>query len=116
MLVDRFPGLYIPPVPEKTKTKKNDDSTIRDRRYFLDLFLKECCALNYLAQSQELQIFLRPQGDVTQLMYNQDEKNLTEVLATYRATLPVVEDYQERDVNIFAEDVKKFMIEQEKMT
>ena len=49
-------------------------------------------------------------------MYNLNEKNLTEVLATYRATLPVVEDYQERDVTIFAEDVKRFMIEQEKMT
>ena len=37
---------------------------VRERQYFLDLFLKECCALKYLAQSKELQIFLRPQGDL----------------------------------------------------
>ena len=58
MLVNRFPGLYIPPVPQKTGIQttagKKDIATIRERRYFLDLFLKECASLRYLAQSKEL--------------------------------------------------------------
>jgi len=51
MLVNRFPGLYIPPVPGKTQMglKNKDDTLVRERKYFLDLFLKECCALKYLA-------------------------------------------------------------------
>jgi len=54
MLHNRFPGLYIPPVPKKTITGKKDDAVIRERRYFLDLFLKECASLKYLAQSKEM--------------------------------------------------------------
>ena len=95
MLIQRFPGLYIPPVPKKTglsaSHNKKDESIVRERRYFLDLFLKECCSLKYLAQSKELQIFLRPQGDLEKLMSKQYRPKLTDVLATYRATLPVVE-------------------------
>ena len=60
MLINRFPGLYIPPVPKKTTTGKKDSAVLRERKYFLDLFLKECASLKYLAQSQELQVFLRP--------------------------------------------------------
>lgn len=108
MLVNRFPGLYIPPVPKKTATGKKDESVVRERRYFLDLFLKECCSLKYLSQSKELQIFLRPQGDLNQLMQKQYKPKLDEVMATYRATLPVVEQFQERDVAVFSEEVGKF--------
>lgn len=68
MLLNRFPGLYVPPVPKKTATGKKDTAVLRERKYFLDLFLKECASLKYLAQSKELQIFLRPQGDLNQLM------------------------------------------------
>ena len=57
MLRNRFPGLYIPPVPRKTNmstTGKKDEAVIRERRYFLDLFMKEIASLKYLAQSKEL--------------------------------------------------------------
>ena len=58
-LIKRFPGLYIPPIPEKRGDQKTTEVT-QERKYFLDQFLKECCSLIYLAQSGELQIFLRP--------------------------------------------------------
>lgn len=114
MLVNRFPGLYIPPVPGKTQLglHAKDDSVVNERKYFLDLFLKECCALTYLAASKEMQIFLRPQGDISQLMQKQYKPKLAEVLSVYRATMPVVEDYQERDVSVFADDVNKFAADQ----
>lgn len=54
MLINRFPGLYIPPVPKKTTTGKKDEAVIRERRYFLDLFVKEVVSLKYLAMSREL--------------------------------------------------------------
>ena len=54
MLINHFPGLYVPPVPKKTTTGKKDDAVVRERRYFLDLFLKEIVSLKYLAQSREL--------------------------------------------------------------
>lgn len=74
---------------------------VRERRYFLDLFLKECASLRYLAQSKELQIFLRPQGDLTQLMQKQFKPKLSDILTAYRATLPVVEVSNYRIQSIF---------------
>ena len=44
----RFPGLYVPPIPEKRGDQKKDE-VISERQYFLDQFLKECCSLVYLA-------------------------------------------------------------------
>ena len=49
MLRVRFPGLYVPPVPKKSIVGSMDEVIVRERRYFLDLFLKECCSLLYLA-------------------------------------------------------------------
>ena len=48
-------------------------------------------------------------------MSKQYRPKLVDVLATYRATLPVVEDYQERDVSVFAEDVNRFASDQKNL-
>ena len=115
MLINRFPGLYIPPVPKKTTTGKKDEAVVRERRYFLDLFLKEICALRYLAMSKELQIFLRPQGDLNQLMQKQYRPKLVDVLTTYRATLPVAEDYSESHVEQLSSECTRFANEQKNL-
>ena len=115
MLINRFPGLYIPPVPKKTTTGKKDEAVVRERRYFLDLFLKEICALRYLAMSKELQIFLRPQGDLNQLMQKQYRPKLVDVLTTYRATLPVAEDYSESHVEQLSNECTRFANEQKNL-
>ena len=62
-MIERFPGLYIPPIPPKTQDKKGS-AVLEERRLFLDLFLKECVSLPYLVASGEVQTFLRPVGDV----------------------------------------------------
>jgi hypothetical protein len=36
-------------------------------------------------------------------------------LSTYRATLPVAEDYQDRDIKIFEGDIKQFIDDQKAM-
>lgn len=36
-------------------------------------------------------------------------------MGTFRATLPVVEDFTERDVNVFSEEVTKFANEQKNL-
>ena len=64
-LMLRYSGLYIPPLPAKKVTGKSEATTLLERQHFLDLFLKECCALKYLVQSIELQTFLRPTGDLS---------------------------------------------------
>ena len=115
MLINRFPGLYIPPVPKKTTTGKRDEAVVRERRYFLDLFLKEICSLRYLAMSKELQIFLRPQGDLDKVMQKQYRPKLADTLTTYRATLPVAEDYSESHVEQLSNECTRFANEQKNL-
>jgi sorting nexin-1/2 len=49
-LVTRYPGLYIPPIPGKQMAGRKEEATIKERQYFLNLFLGKCCELNYIAQ------------------------------------------------------------------
>jgi hypothetical protein len=62
-LIRRFPGLYVPPIPPK-QSNKTEERVAQERQYFLDLFLKKCCELSYIAQSSEMQSFLRPTGNI----------------------------------------------------
>ena len=88
VLCTRFPGLYIPPIPKKAVQGKKEEITLKERQYFLDLFLKECASLKYLAQSKELQAFLRPEGDAeSSIKRLQARAKTSEMLATYRACL-----------------------------
>lgn len=41
-------------------TGKTENYVVQERQFFLDMFLKKCCELRYLAISSELQMFLRP--------------------------------------------------------
>jgi sorting nexin-1/2 len=54
MLFSRYPGIVIPPIPSKKITGKLENTIISERKYFLDLFLKDICSASYLAQSPEL--------------------------------------------------------------
>jgi len=57
-LVMKFPGLYIPPLPEKKLTGKKEELVLLERQHFLNLFCRECANLKYIAQSIELNTFL----------------------------------------------------------
>lgn len=61
-LLLRFPGLYIPPLSPKQMTGRTEQLTLLERQFFLDQFLKQCCKLNYIAESKELELFLRFDG------------------------------------------------------
>lgn len=89
-LCERFPGLYIPPIPPKAQDKKGS-ATLEERHYFLDLFCKECISLPYLVTSPEMQTFIRPIGDVDKALAKYLRPKPEELLITYRATLKLPE-------------------------
>lgn len=73
-LVARWPGCYIPAIPEKTaytidvqnmKMQDNLDSEfVEGRRMLLEKFIKELSHFDYLLESKEFQIFARGAGEV----------------------------------------------------
>lgn len=85
-LQERFPGLYIPPIPPKAQDKKKGD-VLEERRYFLEMFLKDCIALPYLVGGVELQTFLRPVGEVDKALGKLYRDKPLVLLQCYRATL-----------------------------
>jgi hypothetical protein len=54
MLFSRYPGLFIPPIPQKQIQGKFAEAFVDERRYFLDQFLKAICHQQYLAGCPEL--------------------------------------------------------------
>jgi sorting nexin-1/2 len=56
----RFLGLYVPPIPEKKAVGNTDRLFVEERMVYLNKFMKDCAAIPYIAESQELQTFLRP--------------------------------------------------------
>ena len=87
----RYPGLYIPPVPPKKFSNKTEGALVKERAYFLNMFLQEVVGLQYLCQSAELQTFLRPQGELGKQLEKIARPNTEAIVQTYRATLQVNE-------------------------
>jgi len=74
-LTERWPGCYIPAIPEKIAytvdvqnmkmADNNDADFVEGRRVLLEKFLRQCSHFDYIIGSVEFNIFSRGQGEVT---------------------------------------------------
>ena len=67
-LQQRWPGIYIPALPEKKLVGNKDDKFIEERRSLLERFMKELAKYDYLTHSKEFRIFARDKGDVEKIL------------------------------------------------
>jgi sorting nexin-1/2 len=67
-LAQRWPGIYIPAIPEKKLVGNNDDGFLEERRHLLERFMKECGRLGYVTHSKEFKIFARDKGDIEKIL------------------------------------------------
>lgn len=91
---------------------KTEGALAQERQYFLDLFMKKCCEYRYIAVSSEMQIFLRPNGDIEKLLSNVPKPRTNDLLGMYRILVPVNENYQNSEVDAFTKQVNIFITEQ----
>lgn len=68
ILIARWPGIYIPSIPEKQLVGNKDNKFIEERRHLLERFMKELAKFDYLIQSKEFKIFTRERGDVEKVL------------------------------------------------
>ncbi|CDW81866.1 px domain containing protein [Stylonychia lemnae] len=61
VFTQRFPGLYVPPIPAKKAMKNTDREVVEERAQILNLFIKQVVRCPYLFRSEELSIFIRPE-------------------------------------------------------
>lgn len=68
VLIERWPGCYIPAIPEKALDNK-DDSFVELRRSLLERFLRECSKYQWLIDTDEFKIFSRQAGEVDGVLF-----------------------------------------------
>lgn len=75
-LKKRFPGFYIPPVPEKKVIVKcefmqgnKEEKLVEDRKRFLDYFCKQIAKTPYIFYSETFQLLIRSKGDLEKVAY-----------------------------------------------
>ena len=67
-LQQRWPGIYIPALPEKKLVGNNEAKFVEERRRLLERFMKELAKCDYLIHSKEFRIFAREKGDVEKIL------------------------------------------------
>ena len=60
IFVDRWPGLYVPPLPPKQTLGKTKMEFIDERCFLLNMFIRQTARCPYLVESEEFYIFVRP--------------------------------------------------------
>ena len=84
-LYNRYPGLYIPPVPVKQSKGNMTQQFVEERMFYLQEFLVELCEFPCLCRTPEVQVFFRPKGKVAD-SFNELNKTSTDfVLKWYKA-------------------------------
>jgi len=64
----RWPGCYMPSIPEKKVVGKEDEKFIEERRELLNRFMKEISKYEYITKSEEFKCFSRGKGEVDKLL------------------------------------------------
>ena len=62
LFADRWPGLYIPPIPQKRTVGNTKAEFVNERCFLLNLFIRQVARCPYLIESEEFNIFVRPQS------------------------------------------------------
>ena len=69
-LASRWPGVYIPAIPEKKMMGNKDDKFVEERRALLERFMKEIAKFEFLTQSKEFRVFSRDKGEIDKTLSN----------------------------------------------
>lgn len=55
--IERYPGLYVPPVPKK-KVSNESRVVLQERQFVLNIFWKDVTCCPYLMESEEFRVFI----------------------------------------------------------
>mmetsp|Transcript_80523 Transcript_80523/g.93947 ORF Transcript_80523/g.93947 Transcript_80523/m.93947 type:complete len:427 (+) Transcript_80523:52-1332(+) len=84
VLLERWPGIYIPPLPGKKLMGNTDPANIEERRAALEVFLNNCIEIPHLYLSEEFQLFLRTQSpDVSKALEAMPKLSYDEIIEKY---------------------------------
>lgn len=104
----RWPGIYIPPIPEKKMVGNEDEQFIEERRSLLERFMKECGKYEYVTHSKEFKLFAREKGDIEKMLSALEKLTPMRILEKYRLNFNIDEDQEGSPLNHYKENIIDF--------
>lgn len=104
----RWPGCYIPAIPEKKLVNANDSEFLEDRRQLLERFMKEIAKFDYIVFSKEFKVFVRSQGDIDKVLNALPKQTPLQILEKYRLNFKINEECDTAQMNQYSESIQRF--------
>jgi len=107
-LNNRWPGCFIPCIPEKQILGDKEEGFIEERRSLLNRFILECSKFDFIINSDEFKIFAFQQGEVGDTLERMKVQRPTEILEKYRNWFKVDENSDATTVAQYREKIGQF--------
>ena len=105
-LVERWPGVFIPNIPHKKKVGNKEKGIIGMRVELINRFLKKLSKIEYLFNSEEMELFLQNSSSVSKTLEGIKLENYEDLLKRYSQAF---QDYDDNfDIKAGKEDQEKF--------
>ena len=82
-LVERWPGVFIPNIPHKKTVGSTDKGIVDLRIEQINRFLKKLSSIDYLYNSDEMELFLQNSDNIPKTLDNIKEDSYQEILKKY---------------------------------
>ena len=106
----RWPGIYIPAMPEKKLVGNSDDTFVEERRSLLERFMKDCGKYDYITHSKEFRVFARERGDIEKMLNVLGKLTPMQILEKYRLNFNIDEDQDTNPMAHFKENIIDFQL------
>ena len=107
-LSTRWPGCFIPCIPEKQILGDKEEGFIEERRSLLDRFIRECAKFEFILESQEFRIFARQAGEVGDALERLPQQTPGQILDKYRNVFKITEEIDNSEVARYREKINIF--------
>lgn len=105
---ERWPGCYIPAIPEKQLIGDKDEGFVEERRQLLERFIRECSKYDFLVESQEFRIFSRTAGEVNDMLDKLPKQTPSQILEKYRLNFPKIQEESANEMATYRERINVF--------
>lgn len=110
VLRTRWPGCYIPSIPEKKIMKKNNEDVVMERRELLERFMKEISKYDYIVFSKEFKLFARGKGEIDKVLFALPKQTPMQVLEKYRINFKIDEELDSISLHSYKTEIEAFIL------
>ena len=109
-MIQRWPGICISRLPPKKAIGRYETVFLKERRIFLERFLRKCGKYDFIINSEEFLIFSRPNGDIEKVFSRLNKIPTSSMIERFRTALSINEsrfDLTEREM--FSNQIADFL-------